>query len=150
VEREVRDFLDGIPSARRRRDAETMIELMRRATGEDPKMWGSIVGFGGYHYKYASGREGDSAAAGFAARKAATTVYVADGVGTHAELLEQLGPHTTGVGCIYMKDLDTVDLEVLETIVRRSYRALTSGVYTKRAREGGGSETETPPASTAP
>jgi Domain of unknown function (DU1801) len=137
VEPDVRAYLDGIPSATRRRDAETMIELMRRATGEAPQMWGTIVGFGHYHYKYASGHEGDSAAAGFSARKAATTVYVADGVGAHAELLERLGPHTTGVGCIYMKDVSSVDLDVLETIVCKSYAALTSGTYTKRAREGG-------------
>ena len=62
---------------------------------------------------------------------------MADGVGAHAELLEQLGPHTTGVGCIYMKDLTAVDLEVLETIVSRSDATLTAGTYTKRAREGG-------------
>ena len=114
-----------------------MVELIRRATGEEPRMWGSIVGFGQYHYKYESGREGDTPAAGFSARKAATTVYVVDGVGAHAELLEQLGPHTTGVGCIYMKDLTTVDLDVLETIISRSYDTITAGTYTKRAREGG-------------
>ena len=100
-------------------------------------MWGSIVGFGEYHYKYDSGREGDSAAAAFAARKAATTVYAVDGIGAHTDLLERLGPHTTGVGCIYIKDLTAVDLAVLETIVSRSYAALTAGTYTKRAREGG-------------
>ena len=151
----VRSYLDAISSPKRRRDAETMVELMRRATGEEPKMWGSIVGFGAYHYKYESGREGDSGAAGFAARKAATTVYVADGVVAHTELLGQLGPHTTGVVCIYIKDLAAVDLETLETIVSRSYATLkvpggalaasagrtgatiTSDTYTKRAREGG-------------
>jgi len=133
----VRDYIDGVASPKRRRDAETMVELMRRATGEEPTMWGSIVGFGTYHYKYDSGREGDAAAAGFSARKGATVVYVLDGVGAHNDLLERLGPHTTGVGCIYMKDLTAVDLEVLETIVARSYAALTAGVYTKRARDGG-------------
>jgi hypothetical protein len=134
---DVRAYLDGISSPRRRRDAETMVELMRRATGEEPLMWGSIVGFGRYHYEYASGRAGDSAAAGFAARKAATVVYLADGVGAHTQLLERLGPHTTGVGCIYLKDLDAVDVGVLETIVSRSYTTLTAGTYTGRAREGG-------------
>jgi hypothetical protein len=135
---EVRAYLDGISSPKRRRDAETMVELMRRVIGKEPKMWwGSIVGFGEYHYRYDSGREGDSAAAGFAARKAATTVYVADGVAAHTALLEQLGPHTTGVGCIYLKDLAAVDLDVLETIIARSYAALTDSTYTKRAREGG-------------
>ena len=110
---------------------------MHRATGEEPKIWwGSIVGFGEYHYRYDSGREGDSAAAAFAARKAATTIYVADGVEAHIALLEQLGPHRVGVGCIYINDLTAVDLKVLETIVARSYATLTTGTYTKRAREG--------------
>jgi Domain of unknown function (DU1801) len=133
----VRSFVDGIKSPVRRRDAETMVEVIGRATGEEPAMWGTIVGFGQYHYKYASGREGDAPAAGFAARKAATTVYVSDGVGAHAELLERLGPHTTGVACIYLKNVDDIDLDVLETIVARSYAALTAGTYGKRAREGG-------------
>jgi predicted GIY-YIG superfamily endonuclease len=137
VEPAVRVYLDGISSPKRRRDAETMVELMRRATGQEPRMWGSIVGFGEYHYKYESGREGDSAAAGFAARKAATTVYAVDGIGAHTDLLERLGPHTTGVGCIYIKDLTKVDLAVLEAIISQSYTALTAGTYTKRAREGG-------------
>ena len=134
---EVRAYVDGIASPRRRRDAETMVALIHRVTGEEPQMWGTIVGFGQYHYKYDTGREGDMPAAAFSARKAATTVYVSDGVGAHAELLERLGPHTSGVGCIYMKDLATVDLDVLETIVSRSYAALTAGTFTNRAREGG-------------
>ena len=101
-------------------------------------MWGSsIVGFGEYHYRYQSGREGDAPAAGFAARKAATTVYVADGVESHTDLLERLGPHTTGLVCIYMKDLTAVDLEILEAIVARSYATVTAGTYVQRAREGG-------------
>jgi hypothetical protein len=133
----LRAYLGGITSPGRRRDAEVLIELMRRATGEEPQLWGSIVGFGNYHYKYASGRQGDAPAAGFAARKAATVIYVADGVGAHAGVLAELGPHTTGVGCIYVKDLAAVDLGVLESIVSRSYAALTSGTYTKRAGEGG-------------
>ena len=130
-------YLGGISSPTRRRDAEAMIEVMRRATGEEPHMWGSIVGFGEYHYKYESGREGDGPAAGFAARRATITVYVSDGVGAHAALLDQLGPHTTGVGSIHLKNLAAVDLEVLGAIIGRSYTALTAGTYTKRAREGG-------------
>ncbi len=133
----VRDYLDGISSARRQRDAETMVDLIERATGQEPRMWGSIVGFGEYHYRYESGREGDAPAAGFAARKSATTVYVADGVGAHGDLLQGLGPHTTGVGCIYMKDLTAVDLEILAAIVARSYATVTAGMYLQRAREGG-------------
>jgi hypothetical protein len=130
-------YLDAIRKPVRRRDAETMIPLMRRATGQEPRMWRGIVGFGSYHYEYASGHQGDAPAAGFAARSAATTVYVADGVGAHADLLERLGPHTTGVGCVYIKDLTAVDHDVLEAVVARSYRALTAGTYRLRAREGG-------------
>ena len=130
-------YLANITQPTRQRDARTLVELMRRATGEQPRVVGSIVGFGQYHYKYASGREGDAAPVGFAARKAATTVYMLDGVGAHAELLERLGPHTTGVGCLYLKDLAAVDLSVLELMIKDSYESLTGETYGLRAREGG-------------
>jgi hypothetical protein len=135
---EVEAYLNAIASPARRRDAEALIDVMRQATGEEPRMWKTIVGFGAYHYKYASGREGDAPAAGFAARKAATTVYLLDGVDVHAELLERLGPHTTGVGCLYIKRLDDIDLEGLEAVVARSYKRLTAGVFTNRAGDPGG------------
>jgi hypothetical protein len=135
---DVREFLDRVQHPVRRRDADTLLELMTRATGEPARMWGSsIIGFGTYHYKYASGREGDAPAAGFSPRKAATTIYLADGIRAHPELLERLGPHTTGVGCLYVKDLAQVDLAVLEELVTSSYSALTDGTYGLRAREGG-------------
>jgi hypothetical protein len=130
-------YLANIAQPTRKRDARTLVELMSRATGERPKVVGSMVGFGQYHYKYASGREGDAAPVGFAARKAATTVYLLDGVGAHAELLERLGPHKTGVGCLYLKDLAAVDLSVLEQMIKSSYEVLTAGTYGLRAREGG-------------
>lgn len=133
----VSGYLDAVTPAKRRRDAETLLGLMGRVTGEPARMWGSIVGFGEYHYRYESGREGDAPAAGFAARKAASSIYLPDGVGAHADLLARLGPHTPGVGCLYVKDLATVDLAVLESIVARSYGAVTDGTYTQRAREGG-------------
>jgi hypothetical protein len=136
----VRAHVDSIPSQVRRRDATTMIGLMQRATGLEPRLWGSIIGFGGYHYKYASGREGDAPAAGFAPRKAATVVYLSDGVGAHAEALDRLGPHTAGVGCVYIKDLAAVDVAVLEDMVAKSFATLTGGTYTKRAREGGAND----------
>jgi hypothetical protein len=132
----VRAYLDGVTPEKRRRDAEKLLELMSRVTGEPPQLWGSIIGFGQYHYKYASGREGDVAAAGFAPRKAATTVYLVDGIAGYEEQLKQLGPHTTGVGCLYIKDLDKVDLSVLEDIVAGSYRTVTKDTYKLRAREG--------------
>ena len=123
---DVEAFLAAVEHPVRRRDAHRLVELFSRVTGEPPRMWGSsIVGFGTYHYRYASGREGDMAAAGFSPRKAATTVYLMDGVDAHAELLERLGPHTVGKGCVYVKDLDAVDLGVLEEVVRRSSATLT-------------------------
>ncbi len=134
---EVRDFIAKVEPERRRRDAETLLELFARVTGAEPKLWGTIVGFGSYHYKYESGREGDTAAVSFAPRKAASTVYLVDGVGAHTEELARLGPHTTGVGCLYLKDVSAVDLDVLAEIVGSSYGTLSGGVYTQRARDGG-------------
>jgi hypothetical protein len=113
-----------------------MLELMGRVTGEAPRLWGSIIGFGQYHYKYKSGREGDAPAAGFSPRKAATSIYLPDGIGRYDEQLKQLGPHATGVGCLYIKDLDKIDIPVLEGIVTESYRNLTADTYGLRAREG--------------
>jgi Domain of unknown function (DU1801) len=132
----VQDFLGKVASPTRRRDAETVLELMSRATREPAYMWGSsIVGFGQYHYRYDSGREGDGPAASFSPRKAATTIYLADGTAAYAERLGRLGPHSTGVGCLYLKDLAQVDLRVLEEIVAESYRILTSGTYGSRAAD---------------
>lgn len=136
MDEDVQTHLESIPLEKRRRDADTLLELMARVTGQQPHMWHTVVGFGSYHYHYASGRQGDAPAAGFAARKAATTIYVPNGVAAHAELLERLGPHTTGVGCIYIKDLRDVDLDVVASIVGRSYAAVTAGTFTNRAHDG--------------
>ena len=127
---EVRAFIDAVPSARRRADAETLLELYGRVTGQLPVMWsGSIVGYGSYHYKYASGREGDAAAAGFSPRKASMTLYIGDGFDDLADELARLGEHTTSVGCLYIKDLAKVDLGVLEEIVAVSYSTMSSGTF---------------------
>lgn len=134
---DVQAFLDGVTPARRRRDAETMVALMQRVTGLEPRLWGSIVAFGQYHYRYDSGREGDAPAAAFAPRKPALTVYLNDGVGAHEERLAALGPHTTGKGCLYLKDLGAVDLDVLEQIVASSFATLTAGTFPDRARGAG-------------
>ncbi|MEA5118843.1 MAG: DUF1801 domain-containing protein [Propionicimonas sp.] len=120
-------FVAAVGHPVRRRDAETLLTLLGRITGLAPRMYGaSIVGFGEYHYRYASGREGHAPAAGFSPRKAATVVYLNGGVLDDADLA-RLGPHTTGVGCLYLKDLAKVDLAVLEEILARSCAALTSG-----------------------
>ncbi|MBD8077963.1 DUF1801 domain-containing protein [Cellulosimicrobium arenosum] len=134
---DVEAFLASVEDPVRRRDAQRLVALMTRVTGEEPRMWGpSIVGFGTYHYRYASGREGDIAAAGFSPRKAASTVYLAHGVDEHAELLSRLGPHTLGKACLYVKDLDDVDLDVLEETVRRSYATLTGTPAFGKRRSG--------------
>jgi hypothetical protein len=127
---DVAAFLAGVEPERRRRDAERLVGLYREATGAEPAMWGpSIVGFGAYHYRYPSGREGDMAAASFSPRKGATTVYLMDGVDVHGDQLARLGPHTVGKGCVHVRDLDVVNLDVLTEIVRSSYAALTAGTF---------------------
>jgi hypothetical protein len=116
-------FVAGIADDRKRRDAAALVELMGRVTGCDAQMWGtSIVGFGERHYTYASGREGDWFTIGFSPRKANLTLYTYGGFddGETAALLQRLGPHSTGKGCLYVKRLDDVDQEVLESLLRRS------------------------------
>lgn len=116
----VTDFLNGVPDEKKRRDAFELLELMKRVTNEEPKMWGpSIVGFGSYHYKY-SGREGDWFVAGFSPRKHALTLYIMSGFSKHDELMEKLGNHKTGKSCLYIKKLEDVDTDVLEELLRRS------------------------------
>jgi hypothetical protein len=134
---DVERLLDEVVPAKRQRDARTMLALMTRVTGQPPVVDRNAIGFGSYDYRYASGHSGTAPGAGFAPRKPALVVYVLDGVGAHGTLLAQLGPHTTGVGCIYIKDLELVDLTVLEQIVANSYATLTAGTYTLRARESG-------------
>ncbi len=94
---------------------------MREITGDEPAMWGpSMVGFGRYHYKYASGREGDWFVAGFSPRKQNLTLYIMSGFSGYDELMARLGKHTTGKSCLYIKRLEDVDLAVLEELIRRS------------------------------
>ena len=123
--RTVAEFLASVEPPKRRRDAEVLVDLMETVTGEPPVLWsGSIVGFGRYEYQYESGRRGEAPAAGFSPRKAATSIYLSDGVAAHEDELRSLGAHTTGVSCVYVKDLSLVDLDVLRRVVRNSYAAL--------------------------
>jgi len=100
---------------------------MQEITGREPQTWGTIIGFGSCHYRYPTGTEGDSGLLGFAPRKAATTIYLFDGVAAHTEALAELGPHTTGVGCLYIKDLEQIDLDVLRGILERSLAWVEAG-----------------------
>ena len=111
-------FVDALTDETRRADAKALVKLMQRASGEKAMMWGpSIVGFGSYHYKYESGREGDMPLVGFSPRKAATVLYGLMGSGESKELLVKLGKHTTGKGCLYIKKLGDVDQDLLEVLV---------------------------------
>jgi hypothetical protein len=112
-------FVDAIEDETKRADAKVLVKLMARATGEKAKMWGpSIIGFGNYHYKYASGREGEMLLIGFSPRKAAIVLYGLLGSGSEA-MLAKLGKHSAGKGCLYIKKLADVDRAVLEGLIEK-------------------------------
>jgi hypothetical protein len=117
----VASFLAGVTDAARRKDCETLVNLMAKATGQQPVMWGpSIVGFGAYHYKYASGHEGDACLVGFSPRKTDLTLYIQPGLHRYPDLLKRLGKYRSGKSCLYLKSLAEVDGAVLEELVVRS------------------------------
>lgn len=109
-------FIANVTPAARRRDAETLTALLQEISGREPELWGTIIGFGSCHYRYPTGTEGDMPVLGFAPRKTASTLYL-DSTERHAAALSRLGPHTIGKGCLYIKDLDQVDLDVLHGIL---------------------------------
>jgi hypothetical protein len=114
----VADYLAAIGDESRRKDCEALADLMAKATKQPPRMWGaSIVGFGSHHYKYDSGREGDTCVVGFSSRKGDISVYGLNAGAGAAELLSKLGKHKAGKGCVYIKRLSDVDLKVLEKLV---------------------------------
>ena len=114
----VESYLAAIADEARRQDCEALTKLMTKATKQPPKMWGtSIVGFGSYHYKYASGHEGDSCLTGFASRKSDITLYLVADFPGHEELLAKLGKHKRGKGCLYIRHLSDVDPKVLEQLI---------------------------------
>lgn len=117
----VEDFLNGVADEQKRQDCLTLVRIMKQATGEEPKMWGdAIVGFGTYHYKYASGREGDWMQVGFSPRKQNLTLYIMSGFSQYEELMKSLGKHSTGKSCLYIKRLEDVDMPTLEKLVQES------------------------------
>ena len=120
----VTSFIDTLTDPARRADAKALVKLMQTAAGEKPKMWGpSIIGFGSYHYKYESGREGDMPVIAFSPRKSATVMYGMIGFGEAAALLAKLGKHTTGKGCLYIRKLADVDQQVLQALMVKSLAA---------------------------
>ena len=111
-------YIDAIDNETRRNDCRAVTKLMTKVTKQKPRMWGpSIVGFGSYHYKYDSGREGDSCLIGFSSRKGDISVYISANFPGHDELLSKLGKHKLGKACLYIRKLDDVDLKVLEKLV---------------------------------
>jgi hypothetical protein len=120
-EQSVEAFLNSVAYEKKRRDCFTILELMQQVTGTEPEMWGStIVGFGRYHYKYASGREGDWFLTGFSPRKQNLTLYIMAGFTEYEALLSKLGKHSTGKSCLYIKKIEDIDLEALRELVRQS------------------------------
>ena len=117
----VEAYFDAIVDETRRDDCQTLAKLMSRVTQHPPKMWGnSIVGFGAYHYKYASGHEGDTCAVGFSSRKGDISVYILSGFDEHEALLAKLGKHKVGKACLYIRRLSDLELPILEQLVARS------------------------------
>lgn len=131
TDEEIAAVVGRVKVARRRADAARLVEIMRDATGVEPEIWpGNIIGFGSYHYKYESGREGDTVKVGFAPRAQALTLYGLVrryGEGSeefeNQELMDRLGTYTTGKGCLYVKYLDDIDTEALKDLIRIGFEA---------------------------
>lgn len=122
----VDDFINAVEDDTKRNDSATLLKLFTKVTGEQPKMWGpSIIGFGQYHYKSErSSQEGDWMLTGFSPRKQNLTLYVMNGFEDYTNLLNDLGKHKTSKGCLYINKLADVDLAILETLVKQSYKAM--------------------------
>ena len=121
----VTNFLNSVAEEQKRNDCFEILKMMKQITKEEPKMWGSsIIGFGSYHYKGKSGREGDWMLTGFSPRKQNLTLYLTGGFDTHTALLKKLGKFTTSVGCLYMKTLNDVDKKVLKELLQESVKRM--------------------------
>ena len=117
------DFLSSVDNEKRKADAFVILEMMKKLTKEEPKMWGnSLVGFGTYHYKYESGREGDFFLTGFSPRKQSLTLYIMNGFQRYEELMSQLGKYKTGKSCLYINKLEDVNLDVLEELITETVK----------------------------
>ncbi|HSK74114.1 MAG TPA: DUF1801 domain-containing protein [Pyrinomonadaceae bacterium] len=128
TEADVKEFLNGVSDEKRREDCFTVLELMKKITGEEPKMWGaSIIGFGNYKYKYESGREGEWFVAGFSPRKQNLTLYMMPGFSRYEELFSKLGKHKTGKSCLYINKLEDVNLDVLREMIESSVENVKKG-----------------------
>ncbi len=128
----VTDFMNAIGDRQMRADAKKVAAMMRQATGKRARMWGpSIVGFGSYHYRYESGREGDFMITGFSPRKQALTVYIMPGFSRFPKLMSKLGKYRTGKSCLYIKRLADVDETVLDRLIRESVEHMRAHYETR-------------------
>ena len=120
-EQSVEAFLNSVEDEKKRQDCLTILEIMKQITKAEPQMWGtSMIGFGTYHYKYESGREGDWFVAGFSPRKQNLTLYIMAGFSRYDELLSKLGKFKTGKSCLYIKKIEDVDLKTLKELIKQS------------------------------
>lgn len=127
IEKSVDDFIQDIPDAQKREDSIQLVQLMQSVSNEAPKMFGeSIIGFGQYYYKYASGREGYAPLIGFSPRKAAISLYVYTGLEEHKSLIEQLGKYKIGKACIYIKKLSDINTAHLTTLMQETIQFITT------------------------
>lgn len=118
----VTDFLEAIPEEEKRKDCFVLLELMKEITNEPPVMWGpSIIGFGSYHYKYDSGREGDMLLTGFSPRSQNLSLYIMAGFKRYEDLMSRLGKHKTGKSCLYIKRLSDINMDVLKELITSSF-----------------------------
>ncbi|MEM7102772.1 MAG: DUF1801 domain-containing protein [Bacteroidota bacterium] len=123
TDRNVDEFIDAIPNKRRQTDSRVLLKLIQEISGKEPKIWGvSIIGYGKYTYQRKNGDEYEWFNVGFSPGKAHLTVYVMYDINTETELLEKLGPHRTGKGCLYIKKLEDVNMEALSEIIAKSDR----------------------------
>ncbi|MBD3298968.1 MAG: DUF1801 domain-containing protein [candidate division Zixibacteria bacterium] len=119
----VQDVLDRIADEQQREDAQVLLKMMKSVTRKEPVLWGpGMIGFGSYHYKYDSGREGDWFLTGFSPRKNNLSIYIMAGFDRYPELMDKLGKYKTGKSCLYVKRLDDIDLKILKQLVTQSVR----------------------------
>ncbi|MXX59593.1 MAG: DUF1801 domain-containing protein [Rhodothermaceae bacterium] len=134
TEVDVQKFLDELGRPEQQADSTILLRMMGEATGDSPTMWGpTIIGFGQFHYRYASGRTGEWFKVGFSPRKKAFSLYLAGGLDHHKEALTKLGRHTRGKSCLYIKRLDDVNLEVLEKMIQKACSVATGLCATEAA-----------------
>lgn len=127
TENSVLEFIESVESPKKKEDAYQLLDIFTETTGYPAKMWGpSIIGFGSYHYKYASGHEGDAPFVGFSPRKAKISLYFAPGINERVNLLEKLGKHTAGKGCVYINKLSDVNVDILQELIKESIAFLSA------------------------